>query len=250
MLAIGITPTFNRPPSLVANAIATYMAQDYPADRRHLIVLDDAGVFDSQRHETWELVSTSKRFETLGGKFRRLVELASEYADRRGVDHSDVCVFVHEDDDCGFPNLVGSHVRCLESGADASAPSKCLANDAVGRGKWHVTDARGRHHGAWAFRLSAYHACGGYPEITEAFDYAFRSRMEHAGFAFKDTLETGCGPFYLYRFFSIPGVRNASAFPGQWLESQGVPTERYPGPIVPQLDDETAGYYREFGWAV
>ena len=42
-----LCPTYRRP-KLLENSIACFLAQDYPADRRELIVLDDAGELENQ----------------------------------------------------------------------------------------------------------------------------------------------------------------------------------------------------------
>lgn len=251
MKLIAICPTFNRA-HLIPNVIRQFELQDHPIEDRALLIYDDAGQFDSQENddESWSLVSTPHRHKTLGEKFDTLVGLAIAHCEQIGWAHEECAIALFEDDDVEFPNYLSAHSATLDSGAQWSAPSKILANDGVGRGKWHVSDARDRHHGAWAYRISAYLQSGGYPrEQTAGFDLALASRFAAAGISAKDTLETGCGPLYLYRWFSSPGSLNGSAFGDAIMESQGVPTERHPGPIVPQLDDETAGYYREFSWA-
>lgn len=248
MKILAICPTFNRA-HLIPNVIAQFEMQEYSVQDRHLLIYDDAGQFDSQEGDGWSLTSTPNRHATLGDKFATLARMAIDHCGTAGWDWRECGIALWEDDDVLFPNYLSTHSATLDGGADWSAPSKILANDGVGRGKWHVSDARGRHHGAWAFRISAYVQAGGYPrEQTEGFDLALAGRFAAAGITAKDTLETGCGPLYLYRWFSIPGSMNGSAFGDEIMERQGIPSQRYPGSIVPKLDEETEGYYREFGF--
>lgn len=223
--------------------------QEIPQEDRHLLIYDDAGQFDNQSGVGWSLISTPVRHETLGDKFATLARLAIDHCSRIGWNHEDCGIALWEDDDVMFPGYLLAHAETLKSGAQWSAPSKILANDEVGRGKWHVSDARGRHHGAWAFTISAYVKAGGYPrEQSSGFDLALSSRLASAGIEAKDTLESGCGPIYLYRWFTVPGSLNGSAFGEQIMERQGSPLQHYPGPITAKLDGETEDYYREFGF--
>jgi glycosyltransferase involved in cell wall biosynthesis len=47
-----LMPTYGRP-TLVQNAIACFLAQDYPAGKRRLLILDDAGQIAPQGGAGW-----------------------------------------------------------------------------------------------------------------------------------------------------------------------------------------------------
>lgn len=247
MNLIAICPTFNRP-HCIPNVLAMWQAQDY-AGPRHLIVYDDGGQLDPQSEVRWEIASTSRRHPTLGEKFDALVVMAIGAMTERHWAIEETAVALFEDDDVYFPGYLAAHMKALQD-ADWSVSSRVMSNDGVGRGKWHVPSAVGRHHGAWAYRLSAYLRAGGYPrEQTEGFDFALGSRFRACGIEAADTLATGCWPIYLYRWFSVPGSFNGSRFGAEIMLKQGTPTQRLAGKIVPKFDAETAGYYREFGFA-
>src|SRR5690606_23546913 len=72
---VALCPTF-RHPDLLANSVALWKRQDYPLDRRRLVILDDAGTFDPQRGPGWELHAAPGRFPSLPAKYNALVALA------------------------------------------------------------------------------------------------------------------------------------------------------------------------------
>jgi glycosyltransferase involved in cell wall biosynthesis len=68
--------TFLRP-SLLGQLIECFLRQDYPAELRELVILDDAGQYDHQEGNGWRLVSIPRRFHSLGEKRNACVALAS-----------------------------------------------------------------------------------------------------------------------------------------------------------------------------
>jgi len=65
---VCLCPTYGRP-RMVQNAVACFLAQDYPVDRRRLLILDDAGQIPAQKGDGWEVFSMSERFESLPAKY-------------------------------------------------------------------------------------------------------------------------------------------------------------------------------------
>ena len=96
-----LCPTYHRP-KLLANAVACFLAQDYPAERRELIIVDDAQEFAPQIGQGWQLVSLSRRFQSLPEKYNALAGLAE----------GEVFV-VWEDDDIYLPHHISAHVNAL-----------------------------------------------------------------------------------------------------------------------------------------
>ncbi len=245
---IAICPTYNRP-QCVLNLIRQFELQSHRPEHRYLLVYDDAGQFDPQDGDRWSILSTANRHAQLGAKFDTLVAFAIARCVLLGWDPDETAIALMEDDDAYFPEYLAAHAATLASGAQWSAPSKILANDSVGRGNWHVASSLNKNHGAWAYRISAYLEAGGYPvNQTAGFDFVFRDRLRAIGIKPRDTLLCGCGPIYLYRWFSA-GQRNGSQFGDAMMTEQGTPERRHPGPVAPQLDAETAGYYAEFGFS-
>ena len=77
-----LCPTYRRP-QLLENSIACFLAQNYPADRRELVVLDDAGELQSQTGEGWTLVRT--RFDDGGYSGGNGLETKRELLQHEGV---------------------------------------------------------------------------------------------------------------------------------------------------------------------
>ena len=70
-----LCPTYRRP-QMMANTIPCFITQDYPADRRELIILDDAGELKNEASDGWQIISISRRFRSLPEKFNALAGLA------------------------------------------------------------------------------------------------------------------------------------------------------------------------------
>ncbi|GAG47802.1 unnamed protein product, partial [marine sediment metagenome] len=100
-----LCPTYKRP-SFLRNALACYLAQDYPEDRRQLIIFDDVPQHHCQGGESWHLWPQVKRFDSLPKKFDAMVRIAPA---------ADVFV-VWEDDDYYLPSHLSeiAEVYCLD----------------------------------------------------------------------------------------------------------------------------------------
>jgi hypothetical protein len=124
------------------------VAQDYPADRRELIILDDAGELQSQTVEGWQIISIPRRFRSLPEKFNALAGLA------RGE-----ILVVWEDDDLYLPHHISSHVKAMD-GHLWSKPSKVLSDYT---GQIQEEDAAGRFHASLAFTRQVFEEVDGWP---------------------------------------------------------------------------------------
>lgn len=179
-----LCPTYHRP-KLLANAIACFQAQDYPADRRELIILDDAGQLAPQRDTNWEVVSIGRRFRSLPDKFNALAGLA------RGE-----ILAVWEDDDIYLPWHLTAHVETLSAGHRFSKPSKVYSHYL---GRLQEENAGGRFHASIAFTRSALDAANGWLLTKRAdFDQQFMARLAGLG-PVGDTYER-FPPSYVFRW--------------------------------------------------
>jgi len=67
MKLAAVCCTFRRP-HLLGELIESFLRQDYPRELRELIILDDAGDYDNQQGDGWQLISMPRRFRSLGEK--------------------------------------------------------------------------------------------------------------------------------------------------------------------------------------
>ena len=134
-----LCPTYQRPESL-ENSIACFLAQDYPPDRRELIVLDDASELQNKIGDGWQIISIPRRFRSLPEKFNALAGLAQ----------GEILV-VWEDDDMYMPHHINNHVIAME-GNLGSKPLKVLSDYT---GKLQEEVATGRFHASLAFTRQA-----------------------------------------------------------------------------------------------
>lgn len=180
-----LCPTYRRP-KLLENSIACFLAQDYPADRRELIVLDDAGELPNQTGEGWQIISIRRRFRSLPEKFNALAGLA------RGE-----ILIVWEDDDIYLPHHISSHVAAM-NGHLWSKPSKVLSDYT---GQIEAEDASGRFHAILAFTRQAFEQVGGWPlTLRGDFDQQLIARLNAIGRAGDPCQQSA--PSYVFRWSS------------------------------------------------
>src|SRR5690606_9462505 len=98
---------------LLAQAIESFLRQDYPAELRELIVLDDADQYAPQGGKNWQIVSVPQRFRTLGEKRNASAALVSADVDA-------YCVW--DDDDIYLPWHLSAAAQALAD-ADYSIPT-------------------------------------------------------------------------------------------------------------------------------
>lgn len=180
-----ITPTYRRPQTL-ANLIACFLAQDYPADLLSLLILDDAGQYGPAcRGDRWEVVSITRRFTSLPAKFNAAVALTDAEI-----------LIVAEDDDTFLPHHTSAHVDALRH-AHFSKPSQVLSDYP---GHLVTENAAGRFHGSIAFRRKLWEQAGGWPLTHQAnFD---QQMMTHFA-AVAGTTADPCAkaaPSYVFRW--------------------------------------------------
>jgi len=250
MKLVAICPTYRRQ-HLILNVLAMWEAQDY-VGQRHLLILDDGREFvdlsaSARTGPDWSIAVAHQRYPSLGEKFATLVDLAIS-------EHGATHIVLFEDDDVYGPQYLSAHSAALNH-SHLSMPLTVLANDHAGRGKWHLTHAVGRHHGAWAFSVRAYRESGGYERNNNhGFDTHLGNRLRSrytAADTFPGVSESEPGRcHYLYRWFTA-GQKNGSAYSEGMYASQTQPAVPWPAdrPIVPEFDAETTGYYSSL-WGV
>jgi len=185
MKIAAVCCTYLRPQQL-GHMIRCFELQDYPIDKRELVILDDAGQYDNQRGEGWRLVSTSRRFRTLGEKRNAAAALISDDVD---------AVAVWDDDDLYLSWALRASVAALDV-APWSRPSLVLHPQQDGSLAQHETG--GLFHGGWAYTCRAFHQAGGYPRANNGEDQSLAKRMMRARLEEADPIQLGFKPFYVF----------------------------------------------------
>ena len=203
MRIAAVTVTYKRPLQL-GRMLACFLAQDHPD--RELVILDDAGQYESQQGDRWRLVSVSRRYRTLGAKRNAAAALLSPDVD---------AVAVWDDDDCYLPWALSASVAALNR-ADWSRPGQVLhaSPDGSGRLAPHLTwadDPSGKlYHAAWAFRRETLRRIGGYcRRLSNGEDQELMRRLVRAQTTEADPCQLGFAPFLVCSWgqgpWSVPG---------------------------------------------
>ena len=177
--------TFRRPHTL-GQLVESFLRQAYPAELRELVILDDAGQYESQSGDGWRLVSIPSRFRSLGEKRNACAALASPDVDG---------LLVADDDDIYLPHWFRATADAL-SQADWSRPGLVLLEDGEAL---READSEGLYHGGWAFRKEAFYRVRGYGPHNNGEDQELAGRLHEAGVTVQDPCEHH-DPFYIYRY--------------------------------------------------
>ncbi|MEQ8789473.1 MAG: glycosyltransferase family A protein [Pirellulaceae bacterium] len=188
MKIAAICCTYKRPKEL-ATAIECFLRQDYPAELRELVVLDDAGQYENQTGDGWRIVSLPFRFRTLGEKRNASAGLVSADVDA-------YCVW--DDDDIYLPWHMTAAAAALAD-ADYTIPT-VIYNDK--RNRLQRKSNQYLFHGAWAFRRTAFEQVGGYPFIQSGQDQGLLRRFKAAKLRRADPIQHDPRPSYVYRWFT------------------------------------------------
>lgn len=177
--------TYLRPAGL-GQLIECFLRQDYPAELRELVILDDAGQYENQSGPDWRLISIPQRFRSLGEKRNACAALAN----------ADVAGFlVADDDDIYLPHWFRTQAEALRR-AEWSHPSLVLVEHQDGL---RECDTNGLYHGGWAFRKSAFDRVRGYGPHNNGEDQELAQRLVAAGTTECDPCSFE-RPFYCYRY--------------------------------------------------
>jgi len=170
-------------PKLLGRLLRCFELQDYP--HRQLLILDDAGQYENQHGDRWRLVSTRKRFASLGEKRNAAAALLGDHVD---------ALAVWDDDDLYLPWALSASAAALRV-APWSRPSVVLVAQPGGSLRQHATG--GLFHGGWAYRREAFWAVGAYPAVNNGEDQALAERLAVAGTPQADPIALGFRPFYV-----------------------------------------------------
>jgi len=231
---------------LLQNALACFLAQDYPKDRRELVILDDSGLVYPQKGESWELISVMRRFSSLSEKHNAVASLAFNVKENKPPDI--YCVW--DDDDVYLPWHISTHVKALAGRVGASKPSMILST--YGK-KIHREISSGRFQGSLAFWRDTFKFVSGWPITKRAdFDQEFINRLSKSGTGFVDPCEY-TDPSYVYRWETTE-TSHCSAFmksggDESWYDRYAKEATFQTGDykLSPKFDDETRTIYDNGG---
>jgi glycosyltransferase involved in cell wall biosynthesis len=186
MKIAAVCCTYLRPRQL-GQLIHCFLRQDYPAHKRELVILDDAGQYDSQTGDRWRLLSVPRRYRTLGDKRNAAAALVSADVE---------ALAVWDDDDLYLPWALRVSAAALRH-SPWSRPGLVLHRQPDGSLSQHLTG--GLFHGGWAYAREVFQQAGGYPPRNNGEDRAFARRLLRAGAEPTDPIALGFRPFYVYR---------------------------------------------------
>lgn len=235
-----LCPTFCRP-RLLENSLACFLHQDYPLDRRELIVLDDAGQIMPQDGTGWRIISTNVRYQSLPEKFNAMA----------GMARGDVFIIM-EDDDIYLPWHISTHVKALANGGGFSKPSKILSTYT---GRPEIEDATGRFHASIAFTRELFETVGGWPLTKRGdFDQQFiQSLIKATAYYGVTRVADPCliaQPSYVFRWAST-GAYHGQAFMKSgadetWYDRAAEAAKHEPVSVLrPAFDQETQSVYSQ-----
>ena len=185
MKIAAVCCTFLRPKQL-GHLVRCFERQDYPAELRELVILDDAGQYTNQEGDRWRLVSVAWRFPSLGEKRNAAAAMIADDTE---------AIAVWDDDDLYLPWALRASAEALKR-APWSRPSLVLHPQKDGTLAQHRTG--GLFHGSWAYHRDALDGVGGYPAVNNGEDLALAERFRQADVKDADPCELGFHPFYIY----------------------------------------------------
>ena len=186
-------------PEMLGWMIRCFEKQDHPD--RELVILDDAGQYDTTCGDRWTLVSTKMRYRSLGDKRNAVADLASDDVE---------ALAIWDDDDLYLPWALTATAAALEH-ADWSRPSLVLHPSKDGL-QQHETD--GWFNPGWGFRRDAYNSFGGYPPKSGNEDDFLARELEVLGVTQADPIALGYKPFLInpWRTWGPRRTRRLSTF--------------------------------------
>lgn len=195
-----LCPTYARLPAyghLLGEAVESWRRQDYPLDRRELLILNDcaAQVLVCEAPGV-RVVNLSDRLPTLGEKYNRMVELSLGEV-----------LLPWEDDDLSLPGRITQAVAALAGGYGYFNPQRSWFWNG---GRLHSDHSHGVCHNASAFTRESWARAGGYPALSGAQDAWMDGALKRAvrvapplagePAAWQYVYRWGCSPCHLSGF--------------------------------------------------
>lgn len=255
-LVACLMPTYGRP-KLVANSIACFNAQTYPADRRILFILDDLGQFkglESERAPSYEdhsrmcfsypsvhVTVAFDRYPSLPSKYTYLMGLVKDL----GIDY----VMVWDDDDVYLPDYIESHSNSLQTNM-WSHPELIWSDYG---NVLRLEPASGRFHGSLAAHRLAIEMVGGWEGVLPSdhlkradFDQKMIAALKQR-FGLPGRPEPVHDPNYIFRWGSTghPHCQSLMKSPENetWYDQVKAFDPKIVSTLEPKFDGPTEYYY-------
>jgi len=181
--------TYNRP-HLLPEVIQGFLLQDYPKNRRELIILDDAGQYQNQIGDGWELISVPFRFATCGEKRNAAHALSSEKTE---------FYVILDDDDIPLPNHISELVKVYKKGNDFVLPTYVYSDNFKNKEVSLIKKKTNLHVHSGGFSRKAFSLVNGYPIMDSGQDQAIFNRFRKISLKGEKSLVST----YIYRWSSI-----------------------------------------------
>jgi glycosyltransferase involved in cell wall biosynthesis len=175
-------------PQYLGGIIRCFLDQDHP--HKELVILDDAGQYESQEGNGWRLVSTTQRYPNLGAKRDAAVALVSNDVE---------ALQVMDDDDLYLPWTLSAAARALAYG-DWIKPSLIYVAEPGSAPRMLGVSAGGYvMHASWALRVSAFRRAGGYGQTFAEEDGLLQDRLVAERTTVADPMTHGSEPYFIWR---------------------------------------------------
>lgn len=248
-----LCPTYGRP-TLLANAIACYLSQDYPMDARCMLVLDDAGQLADVdlTHLGVQITSVPERFPNLPLKYNALIKLARLF-------DPDIWV-VWDDDDVYLPWHLKQHALAHlsavfpkdDTGSVPPVFNRMAQADPVFTdypGSIILEPSAGRFHGGISIGKHLLRQLGNSWVVTKRADFDQQMIGRCLGISSRVLTSPKEKPGYLFRWGSTQAYHCQALMrtpdDETWYDAYAMSEPGWQGPLVPRFDATTIRYYQQ-----
>lgn len=165
-----ICTTYGRP-HLLEEAVHSFIVQDYPGDKELIILNDYAQQTLAYEHPEVSIINLSKRFRTLGEKYKAAVGLCTHDL-----------IFVWHDDEIYLPHRLTYAVKRHFEKKPYLIPKRyesffSIDKAWVWNGKKMRGPVLGRYPGSSSWSRALFAAARGYAHINDGFDHELEARF-------------------------------------------------------------------------
>jgi len=241
MNLLCVCPTYGRPPHLLRNTIACFLAQSHKDAT--LLIFDDLGNIAPAYDGRVCIMSSPQRCGHLPLKYHVMIDTYTR------LGHTWDGLVVWDDDDIYLPH----HLRAMATGlavAPWAKPSRVRSTYGLAGGRTFVEDAAGRFHGALAVRGDCFIEMGGWRQTNRAtFDQEFITDLA-AKYGHPYDTAHEAAPSYVFRWedTGAPHCSRIMSDPAWYYKHPAAYTARIES-IEPGFDPACLAVFRQLGIA-